>query len=51
MQRYLLFLSGGSSQTPVELLQGAGVDMASPKPIHQALDVFESIIEQMEILA
>ncbi|MEO6907782.1 MAG: oligoendopeptidase F, partial [Abditibacteriaceae bacterium] len=39
VERYLQFLCSGSSKTPVDLLKGAGVDMASPKPIHQALDV------------
>lgn len=30
---YLGFLSGGCSQDPIDLLRGAGVDMASPQPI------------------
>jgi oligoendopeptidase F len=50
IERYLQFLSSGSSKTPVDLLKGAGVDMASPQPIHQALDVFDDIIGQMETL-
>jgi oligoendopeptidase F len=32
-------------------LRGAGVDMATPQPIHQALDVFNDVIAQMEELA
>jgi oligoendopeptidase F len=28
-----------------------GVDMATPQPVHQALDVFDSVIAQMEELA
>ncbi len=51
VERYLQFLSGGSSKTPVDLLKGAGVDMTTAKPIHQALDVFDDIIGQMESLA
>jgi oligoendopeptidase F len=51
VERYLNFLSGGSSQTSIDLLRGAGVDMASPAPVHQALDVFDGIIEKMEGLA
>lgn len=50
VQRYLNFLRGGSSATPVELLKGAGVNMASPQPVHQALDVFDDIVGQMETL-
>jgi len=51
VQRYLNFLRGGSSQNSIDLLRGAGVDMASAGPINQALDVFESVIAQMEELA
>ena len=32
-------------------LRGAGVDMASPQPIHQALDTFDETIARMEELA
>lgn len=51
VQRYLSFLRGGSSDNSINLLHGAGVDMATPQPIHQALDVFEDTIAQMEALA
>ena len=51
VQRYLEFLRGGSSRTSIDLLRGAGVDMASPAPIHQALDVFDDLIAKMENLA
>ena len=44
------FLSGGCSQDPIDLLRGAGVDMASPKPIQDALDLFGSLIDEMEAL-
>ena len=51
VERYLTFLSGGSSQNSIDLLRGAGVDMATPAPIHAALDAFEAVIAQMETLA
>ncbi len=51
VERYLGFLRGGGSDTSINLLRGAGVDMATPQPIHQALDVFDSVIAQMEALA
>ena len=44
------FLSGGCSQDPIDLLRGAGVDMASPKPIQDALDLFGSLLDEMEAL-
>lgn len=51
VERYLDFLRGGSSDTSINLLRGAGVDMATPAPIHQALDEFDRIIARMEELA
>ena len=47
---YLSFLSGGCSKTPIELLRMAGVDMATPQPIDNALALFDSLIDQMEEL-
>jgi oligoendopeptidase F len=51
VDRYLQFLSGGSSQTSIELLKGAGVDMTSPEPVQQACDIFGELVTQMEQLA
>ncbi len=50
VQDYLHFLSGGSSQDPISLLQGAGVDMTSPQPVNQALELFGQLIDQMDAL-
>ena len=47
---YLGFLSGGCTKTPIELLKGAGVDMTSPKPVDDALDLFEQLIDEFEAL-
>ena len=47
---YLGFLSGGCSQDPIDLLRGAGVDMASPQPIQAALDLFGQLLDEMEEL-
>lgn len=44
------FLCGGCSKPPIELLKGAGVDMESPKPVEDALLVFEGLVGQMEEL-
>ncbi|TMB79438.1 MAG: oligoendopeptidase F, partial [Chloroflexi bacterium] len=50
VERYLRFLSSGSSDYSIELLKKAGVDMTSPEPIRQALALFESHLAQMEEL-
>lgn len=47
---YLAFLSGGCSKSPIDLLRGAGVDMTSPKPINQALKLFDELLDEMEEL-
>lgn len=47
----LAFLSGGCSKDPIDLLREAGVDMASPKPIQDALDLFGALLDEMEALA
>jgi oligoendopeptidase F len=50
VQRYKKFLKAGSSNYPIEILKHAGVDMASPKPIEEALAVFEERLIQLENL-
>ena len=47
---YLGFLSGGCSADPVSLLKGAGVDMSSPAPVRDALQLFDQLIDEMEKL-
>lgn len=48
--KYKEFLSGGCSQAPVELLKIAGVDLETPQPIQDALDVFGEILDELEDL-
>ena len=50
VQDYLGFLSGGCSKSPIDLLKGAGVDMASPEPVNQALELFSNLLDEMEAL-
>lgn len=50
VDRYLQFLSSGSSDYSIELLKKAGVDMTSPEPVRLALQLFESHLSQMEDL-
>ena len=47
---YLDFLSGGCSRSPMELLRGAGVDMATPAPVNEALKLFGELLDEMEEL-
>lgn len=49
VDRYIeKFLSGGGSKDPIDLLKDAGVDMSTPVPVEEALQVFESYLEQFE---
>jgi oligoendopeptidase F len=50
VERYLKFLSSGSSNYSIELLKGAGVDMTSPEPVRLAFQLFEEHLSQMEEL-
>lgn len=47
---YKKFLTTGSSNHPIELLKIAGVDMASPQPIEDAMKVFEKLVDEFEAL-
>ena len=47
---YLRFLSGGCSTDPVSLLKLAGVDMSTPQPVQDALDLFGRLTEELEDL-
>jgi len=47
---YLDFLSGGCSKSPIDLLKGAGVDMTSPEPVNQALELFGQLLDELEEL-
>lgn len=51
VDRYIEFLSAGGSDDPLNLLLRAGVDMNSPKPIEEALAVFDRLLDETERLA
>ncbi len=51
VERYRRFLTRGSSDYSINLLRDAGVDMTSPEPIQQALDLFGRYIGEMEQMA
>ena len=50
VDRYLGFLGSGGSDYPLNLLKKAGVDLSSPKPVEDAMKVFEGIINELESL-
>ena len=47
---YLKFLSGGCSTDPVSLLKMAGVDVSTPQPVNDALELFGTLISELEEL-
>ncbi|HLA38975.1 MAG TPA: oligoendopeptidase F [Candidatus Glassbacteria bacterium] len=49
-ERYLQFLSSGSSDYSIDLLKKAGVDMAGPEPILAVARQFDRLLDQMEEL-
>jgi oligoendopeptidase F len=49
-QRYREFLKQGSHGYPLELLGDAGVDMTDSQPIEQAMDVYDSYLDEFEQL-
>jgi oligoendopeptidase F len=49
--RYTDFLKSGSSDYPLELLKKAGVDLSTPKPVEDALNIFENTLKELEELA
>jgi oligoendopeptidase F len=50
LERYISFLSGGGSDYPINLLREAGVDMNTPQPILDAIDLFKRTLSEMERL-
>lgn len=45
--RYLSFLSSGSSQYPLDVLQMAGVDMRTPEPVIAAMRHFDALVTEL----
>ncbi len=45
---YLGFLKSGGSQYPLESLKAAGVDMESPAPIEDAMEVFKDLFRNLK---
>jgi len=50
VEAYKKFLSSGCTQDPVSLLKIAGVNLETPQPIQEALNVMNDILAEMEQL-
>jgi oligoendopeptidase F len=51
VERYLSFLKMGGVDYPLNLLQEAGVDMASPHPVQDAINRFSGLLDELEALS
>lgn len=50
LDRYLGFLSSGSSDYPISILRAAGADMETEVPVSGALKVFKSVVDELDAL-
>ncbi len=50
LKAYIGFLKAGSSDYPLEILRKAGVDMSTPKPIQDTMDLFSRMLDELEKL-
>ncbi|NLV09632.1 oligoendopeptidase F [Halomicrobium mukohataei] len=50
-QRYIEFLRKGSREYPLELLQGAGVDMSTSAPVEAAIDTYGEYLDEFDQLS
>lgn len=50
VEKYINYLKSGNSDFPIDVLKKAGVDMTTPKPVNDALIVFEKRLTELESL-
>lgn len=50
VDQWMKFLKTGNSMYAIDMLKVAGVDMTTPKPIEQAMGLFEDLLKQLEEL-
>ena len=50
VDRYLKFISAGSSLYPLDALKMAGVDMTSPEPVDKAFEAMARYVDRLEEL-
>lgn len=49
-QQWLDFLKTGNSKYAIDMLKVAGVDMTTPKPIEDAMELFDQLLKELESL-
>jgi oligoendopeptidase F len=49
-EQWLKFLKAGNSMYAIDMLKLAGVDMTTPKPIEEAMSIFERLLGELEKL-
>jgi len=49
-RKYLAFLKAGSSRPIMEVLRDLGVNLGTPKPIEEALAMYDRLVDEMERL-
>jgi oligoendopeptidase F len=47
-ERYINFLKSGGSDYPLNQLRGAGVDMEKKESVEEAINVFKSLVDELE---
>lgn len=47
-ERYITFLKSGGSDYPIPLLQDAGVDLTTPQPVEDAINVYNNQLTELE---
>ncbi len=50
LNRYLGLLNAGGSDYPIDIVKKAGVDMTSPEPVNNTVELFADLVAQMEEL-
>lgn len=48
IERFLAFLSAGSSDYPINVLRSAGVDMSSEEPVNRTIDKINRYLDELE---
>ena len=49
-ERYLAFLKAGCSKDVLDILRDAGVDLATPQPVDDALKFFKESVDELRRL-
>ncbi len=50
VDKYIEFLSSGSSDYPLNILEKLGIDMRKPHTVNQALDIFNQLVDDLDKL-